>query len=95
MQHAHEEIEAFSGTVYPQFIARLVLVAWNAHKVQRFVAWCIVCDKVQASFDALIPQLHLDKFGLLMEFKLCKTIGIDHTTQLICVSDGGSFFQMD
>jgi hypothetical protein len=65
---------AFSGTMHPQFTTRLVLVAWNAHKVQQSVARCIVCDRVWASFNAFVPQLHLNGFGLSMEFKLCRTI---------------------
>lgn len=86
---------AFLGIMYPQFIARLVLVAWNAHKGPTICGRCIMCDRVRTSFNPFTPQLHLDGFGLLMEFKLCRSIGTDHITQLICVSDGGAFFQMD
>jgi len=37
----------------------------------------------------------LQNCELSFEFRFCKVITINHMQQLVCVNDGGTFFQMD
>jgi hypothetical protein len=61
------------------------------------MARCIVCDTIWASFNALIPQLHLSTMGLGYQWSLdfSKPLPLTQVAQLICVGGVGTFLKMD
>ncbi len=57
-----------------------------------------MCDTIWASFNALIPQLHLVSImglGYQWSLNFSKPLPLTQVAQLICVGDVGTFFKMD
>jgi hypothetical protein len=78
-------------------IAKLILVAGNAHGNPPICGKMFYVIRVKFFLMLFFYNCILSPHGfeLLTKFGLCKPIAINCATQLVCVGDCGTIFQID